>query len=128
MLRPEHWIIRELKQLMVAARDPLTWIMLAGVVFGVGLVLWFLLKATHNFGATYTLPYACSASFSEMRLFLLTMMAPLFFVAVMVTMAELSVVLGLRKKKRGNVAYRFLILSLLSMIVLGSLSFSLLSC
>lgn len=128
MLRAEHWLIREFKKVIEAAKDPLVWIMLLSVVFGAALLLWFLLKATDNFGAYYTMPYACSKSFSEMRLFILTMLTPLFFVAVFVTVAEMSVVLGLRKKKRGKVDYKFLLFAMISMIVLGLISFTLLSC
>ncbi|MEW6676966.1 MAG: hypothetical protein AB1421_03515 [Pseudomonadota bacterium] len=128
MMRAEHWLMRELKKAMIMAKDPLAWVMTLALVVGGGLMLWFLLTATDNFGAYYTLPYACSKSFSEMRLFLLTMLAPLFFIAVVVTMAELSVVLGLRKKKRGKVDYKFLLTALVSMLVLGAISFVLLSC
>lgn len=127
-MRAEHWLMRELKKAMIMAKDPLAWVMTLALVVGGGLMLWFLLTATDNFGAYYTLPYACSKSFSEMRLFLLTMLAPLFFIAVVVTMAELSVVLGLRKKKRGKVDYKFLLTALVSMLVLGAISFVLLSC
>jgi hypothetical protein len=128
MMRAEHWLMRELKKAMILAKDPLAWVMTVALVGGGGLMLWFLLTATDNFGAYYTLPYACSKSFGEMRLFLLTMLAPLFFIAVLVTMAELSVVLGLRKKKRGKVDYKFLLMAMTSMLVTGAISFVLLSC
>jgi len=127
-MKAEHWLTREWRKALALARDPLAWIMTIAVLGGVGLMLWFLLRATDNFGAYYSLPYACAEGFSELRLFLLTMMAPLFFIAVLVTMAEISVVLGLRKKRRGRVDYRFLFTALAAMLVLGGTSFVLLSC
>lgn len=128
MAQAEHWIKRELRKALELARDPLAWAMTLALLGGAGLLLWFLLRATDNFGAYYSLPYACSASFGQVRLFLLTMLTPLFFVAVFLTVAELSVVLGLRKKRRGKVSYRFLWLALAAMVVLGGVSFALLRC
>lgn len=128
MMRAEHWLMRELKKATILAKDPLAWVMTVALIGGGGLMLWFLLTATDNFGAYYSLPHACSKSFGEMRLFLLTMLAPLFFIAVLVSMAELSVVLGLRKKKRGKVDYKFLSIALASMVGLGAISFVLLRC
>jgi hypothetical protein len=124
----QHWLKRELGKLSTAMRDPLTWAMMVAILVGVGLMLWFLLNAADNFGTYYDLPYACSASFTQLRLFFLTILAPLFFVAVFVSMGELSVVLGLRKQKRRHISYRFLFLSLGAMVVLGAISFALLSC
>lgn len=124
----EHWLARELKKFMAATKDPITWAMTGVILVGAGLMLWFLLNAAHNFGSYYSMPYACSADFTQLRLLALTMMAPLFFVAVFVTMGELSVVLGLRKKKRGKISYRFLFMALAAMSVLGVISFVLLSC
>jgi len=124
----EHWFKRELKKLVAASKEPITWIMTGGILVGTGLMLWFLFHAADNFGAYYTMPYACSARFTQIRLFALSMMAPLFFVAVFVTMGELSVVMGQRKKKRSGISYRFLMLALVAMLVLGIGSFLLLSC
>lgn len=124
----EHWLARELKKLVAIAKDPITWAMTGVILVGVGLMLWFLLRAAHNFGAYYSMPYACSAEFTQLRLLALTIMAPLFFVSVFVTMGELSVVLGLRKHKRGKISYRFLFMALTAMSVLGVISFLLLSC
>jgi hypothetical protein len=124
----EHWMRRELGKFVAFAKDPFTWIMTVVILVGVGLMLWFLIYAAGNFGSYYSMPYACSADFTQLRLFALTMLAPLFFVAVFVTMGELSVVLGLRKKKRGKVSYRFLLISLVAMTVLGVISFMLLRC
>lgn len=124
----EHWLRSEFEKLMVLLRDPITWVMTAVILLGVGLMLWFLLRAADNFGAYYSMPYACSASFSQLRLLALTIMAPLFFVAVVVTMGELSLLLGLRKKKRSHVSYRFLFIALTAGVVLGGTSFALLSC
>lgn len=124
----EHWLARELKKFMAAAKDPVTWAMTAVLLVGVGLMLWFLLNAAHNFGSYYSMPYACSADFTQLRLFALTIIAPLFFVSVFVTMGELSLILGLRKKKRGRISYRFLFLALAAMGGMGVLSFVLLSC
>lgn len=124
----EHWLRRELKKFVHSAKDPITWVMTGVILVGVGLMLWFLLNAAKNFGSYYSMPYACSARFTEMRLLALTMMAPLFFAAVFVTMGELSVVLGLRRKKRGTVSYRFLFIALAAMVGLGVTSFALLSC
>jgi len=124
----EHWFKRELKKLMAASKEPITWIMTGGVLIGSGLMLWFLFHAADNFGAYYNLPYACSARFTQLRLLALSMMAPLFFVAVFVTMGELSVVMGLRKQKRSRISYRFLFLAMGAMMVLGIGSFLLLSC
>lgn len=124
----EHWLKREFRKLLVAIRDPFTWAMTGAILMGVGLMLWFLLHAANNFGSYYSMPYACSADFTQLRLLALTMMAPLFFVAVFVTMGEMSLVLGLRKKKRGQVSYRFLFTALGAMVLLGGASFVLLSC
>ncbi len=124
----QHWLKRELGKFAVAARDPVTWAMTAIILTGVGIMLWFLLNAAENFGSYYNLPYACSAGFTQLRLFFLTILAPLFFAAVFVTMGELSVVLGLRRKKRGHVSYRFLFIALAAMTGLGVVSFVLLSC
>lgn len=123
----EHWLKREWRKFVALAKDPLTWVVVMVFLVGVGLILAFLLRAANNFGSFYTLPYACSANFSQLRLFFLTMLAPLFAVAVFVTMAELVQVLGLRKQgRRHNV--KFLLLAMMSMIVLGGISFGLLSC
>lgn len=124
----EYWLSRELKKFVAYAKDPITWFMTAVILVGTGLMLWFLLHAAENFGSYYSMPYACSAKFTQLRLFALTMMSPLFFASVFVTMGELSVVLGLRKKKRGKISYRFLFIALSAMIVLGVASFMLLSC
>lgn len=124
----QNWLRRELAKLSAAMRDPITWAMMAAILTGVGLMLWFLLNAANNFGSYYSLPYACSANFTQLRLFFLSILAPLFFVAVFVTMGELSVVLGLRKQKRRQIGYRFLFLSLGAMVVLGAVSFALLRC
>jgi hypothetical protein len=124
----EHWLKRELKKFAAATRDPFAWAMTGAVLVGVGLMLWFLLNAADNFGTFYSMPYACSARFTQLRLFALTLMAPLFFVSVVVTMSELGVVLGLRKKRRGHVSYRFLFTALSAMVVMGAASFMLLSC
>lgn len=124
----QHWLKQELGKLSTALRDPLTWAMMAAILTGTGLMLWFLVQAADNFGSYYSLPYACSANFTQLRLFFLTILAPLFFVAVFVTMGELSVVLGLRKQKRRHISYRFLFLSLAAMLVLGTVSFALLRC
>jgi hypothetical protein len=124
----EHWLIRELRKFILLAKDPLAWIMTLALLSGVGLMLWFLFTAANNFGAYYSVRYACSAEFSQIRVFFLTILAPLFFVAVFVTVAELTVVLGLRRKKRGMVSYRFLLIALSAMIGLGLISFWLLRC
>jgi len=124
----QHWLWRELGKLSTALRDPLTWAMMAAILVGVGTILWFLLHAANNFGSYYSMPHACSTSFTQLRLFFLTILAPLFFVAVFVTMGELSVVLGLRKQKRRQISYRFLFLALGAMVVLGAISFALLNC
>lgn len=124
----EHWLKREIRKFMVAIKDPFNWAMTGAILLAVGLMLWFTLYAADNFGTYYSMPYACSAEFTQLRLFTLTMLAPLFFVAMFVTMGELTVVLGLRKKRRGKVSYRFLLIAVSAMLVLGTLSFSLLKC
>ena len=126
-MKAEHWIKRELKKFMVMVRDPMAWIMLAAVLGGGGLILWFLLHAADNFGSYYYASAACAQGFTQMRLFFLSMITPLFFIAVIVFMGEMTMVLGLRKKKhRAN--YKFLFLSLAAMFLLGGVSFVLLSC
>jgi len=127
MKKPDHWFKRELRELAVMARDPTTWVMTLVVFASAGLVLWFLLLAADNFGAYYSMPYACSAKFTQLRLFFLTILAPLFFVAVFVTMAELGLVLGLRKKNH-KANMKFLLFALVSMLTLGAVCFHLLSC
>jgi len=124
----QHWLKRELEKLTTALRDPIVWAMMVTILVGMGLMLWFLVHAADNFGSYYSLPYACAANFTQLRLFFLSILAPLFFVSVFVTMGELSVVLGLRKQKHRQISYRFLFLSLGAMVVLGAISFALLSC
>jgi hypothetical protein len=124
----QHWLKRELEKLTTALRDPIVWVMMVTILVGMGLILWFLVHAADNFGSYYSLPYACAANFTQLRLFFLSILAPLFFVSVFVTVGELSVVLGLRKQKRRQISYRFLFLSLGAMVVLGAISFALLSC
>ena len=123
----EHWLKRELNKFVVLAKDPLTWVVVMVFLVGVGLILAFLLRAADNFGTYYTSSYACSANFSQLRLFFLTMLAPLFVVAVFVTMAELVQILGLRKRGHRH-STKFLVLAMMAMLVLGGLSFWLLSC
>lgn len=124
----EHWLTRELRKFLAATKDPITWAMTTVILVGAGLMLWFLLNAAENFGSYYNMPYACSAQFTQLRLLALTIMAPLFFVSVFVTMGELSLILGLRKKKRGKISYRFLFMAMAAMLVMGVVSFVLLSC
>jgi hypothetical protein len=127
-VRAEHWLKREFNKFLQATQDPFTWIMTGVILLAAGVMVWFLLNAANNFGTYFSMPYACSAHFTQARLFFLSMLAPLFFVAVFVFMGELSLVLGLRKKRRGKISYRFLAMSLVAMFVLGAISFTLLSC
>ena len=125
--KAEHWLKREIRKLGVMASDPITWMMTLVLIVGIGLILMFLLRAADNFGTYYAFPAACAADFTQARLFFLSMLTPLFFVAVFVFMGEMTVVLGLRKKKH-RVSYGFLFGALVAMLVLGATSFVLLSC
>ncbi|MEW5769155.1 MAG: hypothetical protein AB1831_02210 [Pseudomonadota bacterium] len=124
----EHWMVREWRKIAAAGKDPMTWFMLLVILVVAGIMLRFLLNAADNFGVYYSMPYACSERFSQLRLFFLSILAPLFFFSMVITLGELMVVLGVRRKKRKVGSYKFLFIALVSMLALGAVSFALLSC
>lgn len=125
--KPEHWLVSEWKRFRAFVQDPLTWIMTLLIALSVGLMLRFLLVATDNFGAVYAMPYACAAEFTQLRLFFLSLLAPLFFVALLLFIGELGLVLG-QKRQHHRYSLKFLLIYLFSMISLGTASFLLLRC
>lgn|GEM_PF-5153872 len=125
--KPEHWLVSEWKRFRAFIQDPLTWIMTVLITLGVGLMLRFLFVATDNFGAVYAMPYACAAEFTQVRLFFLSLLAPMFFVALLLFIGEFGLVLG-QKRQRRRYSLKFLLIYFFSMIALGTASFLLLQC